>query len=99
MDCEEFYRDLVQRVTTAEESSKSAHKRLDTIEAQIKAVNQLATSLAAMTTEMGHVKESLHSIDSRLYMIEQKPGKRWEAVVGQVLSLLTAAAVGYFLGK
>lgn len=99
MECEIICRELGERVTKVEESAKTAHKRLDTLEGQLRAINTLATSLAAMTTEMGHVKESLHSIDSRLYSIEQRPARRWEAVVGQVLSLLTAAAVGYFLGK
>lgn len=46
------------------------------------------------------IEVALHSVDDheeRLRCIEQRGGKRWEAVVGQVITLLVAGFAGWLL--
>ena len=41
----------------------------------------------------------LKSQGERLEQIEAKPGKRWEAIVSDIIKLIVAAAVGFALAK
>lgn len=44
-----------------------------------------------------HMKDKLDKIDSNVEALIQKPGKRWESVVGYVLSALVGAFIAYLL--
>ena len=46
-----------------------------------------------------NLKVSIDLLSNRLGEIETKPGKRWEAVVGQVIGLIVAAVAAFMLGK
>ena len=37
--------------------------------------------------------------EDRLRKIQEKDGKRWEALTGQVIAVVAAAAVGWLLGQ
>lgn len=89
--------DTLQRLASVEESVKQAHKRLNALEENQKAINDLAIAAATIATDMATVKKTVDRLDARLECIEHKPGKRWEAVIGQVIQILVATAVGYLL--
>lgn len=47
-------------------------------------------------TDLG---DKLSSLGNRLGVVEAKPGKRWEAIVGQVIGLVVAALVGAAIAR
>lgn len=44
-----------------------------------------------------HMKDKLDKIDSNVEALIQKPGKRWESVIGYALSALVGAFIAYLL--
>lgn len=95
-----------ERLVRVEESSKQAHKRIDTLEHKqeatdnkIENIYELTISVKEIATEMKAMREDMAKIDDRVKSIEDKPAKRYDAIVGQVISIVVAGVVGFFLAK
>lgn len=95
-----------ERLVRVEESTKQAHKRIDTLEHKqeatdnkIENIYELTISVKEIATEMKAMREDMAKIDNRVHAIEEKPAKRYDAVVGQVISIIVAGVVGFFLAK
>lgn len=89
--------EIYATLSALEQRSKSNSHRLDSLERQTEAVNHLATSVAVMAEKVESTGEKVDGLCVDVQEIKQKPGKRWETVVGQVISLLVAAVFGYVL--
>ena len=93
-----------------EARSKSNTHRLDDLEHDVKNNNTLALNVRELTIEIKHMREDyqklaekhaeeVRAIDTRLTEVEKKPGKKWENLVGQVVSLVVGALISYVLLK
>lgn len=91
--------DFIGRLSAVEQRSKSNSHRLEALEKQTEAVNHLATSMAVMAEKVESTGTKVDGLCEDVQEIKQKPGKRWETVVGQVISLLVAAVLGYVLAR
>ena len=92
------------RLTAVEERAKSNTHRLDKLEESNAVLNRLATSMEVMAERQQHCNESVDTLDSKVSTLdgkvtalEQKPAKRWEAVVEKVLLVVVGAVVGLLL--
>ncbi len=92
-----------QRVTALEKAN-------DCITGVQMALERLTMESKYLGEKLDDVKKSIDKINvenqkqheelqNRLSDIESKPGKRWETIVGQIIAIAIAAALGYFLGK
>ena len=88
-----------QRISAVEESAKSAHKRLDELISLNDSVKNLAISTATMAEQLKTLTESSEKMDEKLSALELKPARRWDAVVSQIIQLLTAGIIGYLLSQ
>ena len=88
-----------QRLSAVEESSKSAHRRIDEVISLNEAVKTLAINMGEMTVEMKQLRDNSEKLGQKVENIELKPARRWEAVVGQVIQLLLAGVIGYLLSQ
>ena len=79
-----------ERLTAVEQSTKSAHHRIDGIEKLTESVHIIATETKAM-------REDVNDITSRVDEIEKRPNKRYETVVGAILTALVGGLIGYFV--
>ena len=87
---DEFKVDIAEKVAHVEESTKSAHKRIDDMKRLVESIYDIATSVKSM-------QESISSMDGRLKAIEDKPAKRWELLVTSAITAIVGICVGYFL--
>ena len=81
-------KELWERLTVVEQSTKSAHHRLDSLDRLTESVHILATETKAM-------REDVSDITSRVDEIEKLPTKRYETVVGAIITVLVGAVIGY----
>ena len=81
-------KELWERLTVVEQSTKSAHHRLDSLDRLTESVHILATETKAM-------REDVSDITSRVDEIEKRPTKRYETVVGAIITVLVGAVIGY----
>lgn len=54
--------------------------------------------MTRIETKLDIAISRLDDHEARLRSLESKAGKRWEAIVTDIVKLLAAAAVGYFIG-
>ena len=81
-------KELWERLTVVEQSTKSAHHRLDSLDRLTESVHILATETKAM-------REDVSDITSRVDEKEKRPTKRYETVVGAIITVLVGAVIGY----
>nr|DAW55249.1 MAG TPA: hypothetical protein [Caudoviricetes sp.] len=86
-------------ISAVEQRSKSNSHRLEALEKQTEALNTLATSVAVMAEKVEATGEKVDGLCTDVQEIKQRPAKRWESVVVQVISILVAAALGYVLAR
>lgn len=86
-------------ISAVEQRGKSNSHRLDALEKQTEALNTLATSVAVLAEKVEATGEKVDGLCTDVQEIKQRPAKRWESVVVQVISILVAAALGYVLAR
>lgn len=98
--------DVRERVAIAEQSTKSAHHRLDSMEEQTKAVIRLAVSVENMSSKMEDMIAIHKDHDGRISDLEKQPGdvalkrNHWIAItlgsgaIGMLFTVLSAIAMG-----
>lgn len=98
--------DFAVKVAEIDQRSRSNTHRLDKMEATVDTLRRLTAAVEIMASEQKHqsetmteIKTDMTALGQKVDTIEKKPGKRWEAVVGQVVSLVIAAVVGAVLAR
>lgn len=98
------YPETLQRVAICEESTKSAHHRIDGIAKQTEAVVQLGLEvkhLAEVITT--NILPQLVDHNDRLGAVEQRPAntalKYWRMAIGAVITSCVAGIVGFAIGQ
>ena len=76
-------KELWERLTAVEQSTKSAHHRLDS-------VHIIATETKAMRGDVNDITE-------RVDEIEKRPTKRYETVVTAIITAIVGGLIGYFV--
>ena len=75
-------KELWERLTVVEQSTKSA-------------LDRLTESVHILATETKAMREDVSDITSRVDEIEKRPTKRYETVVGAIITVLVGAVIGY----
>ena len=88
-----------RRLTEVEERSKSNSHRLDKLEESTEVINRLATSMEVMAERQEQVVETVGKLDSKVTLLEEKPAKRWDALVDKIVWAIAAALIGFVLAQ
>ncbi len=62
-------------------------------------LNVLERSEAVQEVQYTTIMSKLDNLSSKIDTLEKKPGKRWEALVSDIIKLVVAAVVGYILAR
>ena len=94
----------LQMIIENEQSTKSAHHRIDTLEkmlgeirADVRSTNQIAISVEKLATEMKAMREDEQKMDNRLKQLEEKPAKNWDKVISTTIGTIVGAVIGAFI--
>ncbi len=74
----------------------SAKHRLDDVEQIVQAVHGLALEMARQTEEIKHMNETIHKLNQDMADLKEKPGNRWEQLVGALIGAIAGAAAALF---
>jgi len=86
-------------VKRMEEEDKRQNKRIEIIEEKQVQISELVTSVKVLAANVENIAKEINEQGLRLKEIEGKPGKRWEQLLGYVISALVTAAIAYFLTR
>jgi chromosome segregation ATPase len=88
-----------ERIKGVEESTKSAHHRLDDREEEIKAIREVAFSVRTLAEEMKGIKTDLKDFHTRVTHLERKPGdtaiKFWHVFVVSLITGISGMVLTY----
>lgn len=92
----EVHEEFVKRM---EEEDKRQNRRLEIIEDKQTQISELVASVKVLAANVESIAKEINEQGLRLKEIEGKPGKRWEQLLGYVISALVTAAIAYFLTR
>lgn len=81
----------IERLQKIDDRSQENSKRLDELEPKVENIHELASSVNTLAIEVKAMREEMNKIDNRIAVIEQKPNKRYEAVIMQIISFIVEA--------
>ena len=88
-----------KRLTEVEERAKSNSHRLDEVEKKQNDLSELVGTVKVLATKEEQVEKDVKEIKSDVKMLTSKPASRWDNLVNQIITILVAAAAGFFLSK
>lgn len=84
-------------VASIEARCKSNTHRIDDLEADNKALHQLATSVEVLATKQETIEANVSEIKDDVKSLKAIPGGKWEALVKAALTAIVGALVGFAL--
>lgn len=91
--------EITNELTNHDENIKSLKRRMDKVEEQSKAINNLAMSVKELAINMNTMNEKQEEQGKRLAELEAKPARRWEQIVSLIITTLVGALLGYLLSR
>ena len=85
------------KIAEIEARSKSNTHRIDDLEADNKALHQLATSVEVLATKQEAIEANISEIKDDVKSLKAVPGSKWEALVKTILTALAGGLVAYAL--
>lgn len=82
-------------VSSIEARCKSNTHRIDDLEADNKALHQLATSVEVLATKQETIEANVSEIKDDVKSLKAIPGGKWESLVKAVLTAIVGALVGF----
>lgn len=86
-------------VKRMEEEDRRQNKRIEIIEEKQSQISDLVASVKVLAANVENIAKEINEQGIRLKEIEGKPAKRWEQLIGYVISALVTAAIAYFLTR
>lgn len=78
---------------------KSNTHRIDDLEADNKALHQLATSVEVLATKQEAIEENVNEIKADVKSLKALPAGRWEGLIKAVVTAIVAGLVGFALAQ
>lgn len=91
--------DIEHRLTHVEDLSKEHTHRLDDLEKRQDNLDELVSTVKVLAVREENVESDVKEIKKDVKELSGKPGKRWDALVSQIITLVVAAVVGFLLAK
>lgn len=91
--------EIAGRLAAVEQRCKSNSHRLDAVEKNTEAVNQLATSVAVMAEKMEATGDKVDGLCNDVKDLKAEPGKKWKFVVEKAIYIAVSAVMGYILAR
>ena len=88
-----------KRLTETEQRSKSNTKRLDVVEKWQADFGDLISTVKVLADREERVEKDVGEIKETVQEIKEKPGKRWEGVITNILYTVIGIVVAYLFMK
>ena len=91
--------DIEHRLTEVEGRSKSNSHRLDEVEKKQNDLSELVGTVKVLATKEEQVETVVKEIKEDVKTLTNKPAKRWDNLVSDIVKLVVAAVVGFIFAK
>ena len=91
--------EIERRLTTCERGIKENLERLEWLEKRQSNLDEIVDTVKAVALRGERLEEDMKEIKVDVKNLTSKPGKRWENLVTQIITLLVAAVAGFVFAK
>lgn len=91
--------DLDERITRHTEQIKTCFNRIGDLTTITESVQKLAISVELLAHEQKNIGEKVDGLSSDMDEIKEKPVKRWDSVVSNIITVIVTAAVTYVITR
>lgn len=81
-----------------EENTRQNH-RINNLESAINQLSELITSVKILAVNVENIANEISEQGNRLKEIEGKPAKRWETVIGCIITAIITATISFLINK
>ena len=90
---------IEHRLTEVEARSKSNAHRLDEMEKRQDNLDDLVSTVKVLAVREEKVENDVKEIKNDVKTLANKPAKRWDSLVNQLITILVAAIAGFLLAQ
>ena len=87
--------EIAVRLDGHEHEIGSLKHRMDDVEKDQKALNELTASVRELAADQGNMKEDIREIKTDVRGLTSIPGKRWESLVDKLLFAVAGAVLAW----
>ena len=87
--------EIAVRLDGHEHEIGSLKHRMDDVEKDQKALNELTASVRELAVDQGNMKEDIREIKTDVKGLTSIPGKRWESLVDKLLFAVAGAVLAW----
>ncbi len=87
----------LERLVSIEQRSKSNSKRLDEHDKKLEELSDMYVALTKVDNKVENVKQDVSVIKQDIKDIKEKPSKRLDQIIGDILSVLIGGLIGFIL--
>lgn len=91
--------DMEHRITVVEQSCKENEHHLNELEKRQNDLDELVGTVKVLAVREENVENNVKEIKADVKSLTGKPGRRWENLVTQIITILVAAVAGFVLAK
>lgn len=88
-----------KRLTQVEARSKSNAHRLDEVEKKQNDLSELVGTVKVLATKEERVETDVKEIKVNVQTLLDKPAKKWESLVSEIIKFLVAIIIGFIFAK
>ena len=89
--------DIAVKVAEIEQRSKSNTHRLDKVEERQDNLDKLVSSVEVLATRQETVETDVKEIKTDVKSLTERPGKRWDIIVGAIITGVVSFIVAWVL--
>lgn len=82
--------ELTRLASQALDSAKSAHHRLDAVEAEVKDIRSLTAAMAAVNQKVDSLKSDVDEVKSDVKSLAGRPGQWWDKLASAAIGAIAA---------
>ena len=82
-----------------EDEHKRQNKRITDLENKVEDIGDLTASVASLAKSVEQMAKAQEKQGKRLEALEQKPAKRWDALVDKIVWAVAAALISFILAR
>lgn len=77
--------------------AKSAHKRIDDVESEVKNLRTLTLAIAKVDSKVDNIKEDVEDIKKEVKQVSNRPLKVWDRLIAAAIGALASGIVAAIL--
>ncbi len=89
--------ELIEKITAAEQSAKSAHHRIDELHGEVADFKEAYQKMGEMVVEMKYMRQDLNKMMTTAAEVKERPIRKFDHIINALITAVIAALVSYFL--